>query len=1016
MRTRRNMRLRMAVGLGVALFVSASPAGIAVAGAQTPEPGGTATASPEPAPTSSGTSDLSVTLTGPSSTPLAGQAFELTATVTNSGPDPAADSHLIDYVPASLTFFGATSSDPSDSCSFDGTNASGGDAPQQEGGGGTYPERDGGQVDCLLGTLAPSEGATITISVRRESAHEIWNSASAYSLAEDSNFENNYAEIRIEPDTSNPADLAVSVTSPRRPAAGTDFPVRLDVRNAGPSPATDAAVGAYLPAGLQMRSLDTSDPTDTCTGGESSSSDPAGTFHGGEVSCALGTLAAGETATVSIVVTRVRSYEMYLGAWTSASNYDPGDTDNFAEAVLLADESDPSDVSIAVSGPRRADIGASFEYVLKVTNAGPTRARGVTVVDHLPSGVDYTSSSVSGGAGICRLYEPPPPEGEPRPQEGAEPEEYRYREVQCDLGDIRVGDSVAVRIQVVRRDPWELWNYASVAAINFDPNNENDYGQVLTEADPSVTSDLEISVSGPAIPPLLGTRFSYVIRVRNQGPAPADAVTLTSSLPEGVRFEGASSSPAGAQCTYNDYSGESAPGGDVEPVPAGETSSGGSDSGSDPRSYPEYSSKVVDCSLGTVASGGVVEVAIEVTRINAREMWNSVSVYSSNFDPNYDNNYDEILIEADTSNPADLSIELSAAPAPPVGERFAYQLRIQNHGPSRADGVLASNLFPAEVEFESVTSSDASDDCTFSQGFYAQPQDDPEGRIAPDSGESYGGELRCTLGSLTPDEVATITATVVRRSDYEMWNSAWVTGANYDPVSENDVASVLIDGRRRPSQCPRTASAESTEQQSGCGDGSVCGTKESDEIVVDDCGVEAGGGADSVDVAAGSRTGDIKVRAGAGRDVITVNVTAAAAARSRIEIHGGRGPDLIRVVAAPGAGNRTIVVYGDRGNDRLQVDLPGGTTGLRIVGRGGPGSDILRSYSSLGARDGNVSGLAFYGGRGADVAFGGAGADRLAGQAGRDLIDAAAGDDFIDGGRGRDVCRGGPGFDAIRRC
>lgn len=1020
------LRARPVAVMGLSLVLLASPLGAIPAVAQTPVPGGTVTATPEPDPSSSGTSDLLVSLSGPSATPTVGSAFVLTALVTNAGPDAAADAHLSDYLPASLTYLSATSSDASDSCSFGQTSTTSGggtEPPRGEPGTSTAPQSDGGQLDCVLGSLARSESATITISVRRESAQEIWNSASVYSSAHEPNFNDNYDEIRIGPDTSNPADLTVAMTAPRRPLAGEDFEYRIEVRNAGPSPASNAVAFAYFPEGVDLRSVASSDAGDTCSPAGGSSPEPAGAFVSREIRCELGTMISGETTTITVAVTRTRSYELYNSAWTEASNYDPNTENNYAEAIVAADDSNPADMALTMSAPRRVAMGEQFEYVLRVTNEGPSRGRGVTVVDQLPGGVDYVSSSVSSGSGTCTLYESPGAGPEAPVDESGK--EYRFRELRCDLGGLGAGESASITLRVVRTDGWEIWNYAWVAISNFDPNPNNDYDESMVAADPSVTSDLQVTTRAPAGTPLVGDSFSYVVEVANAGPAAAEQSAVTVSLPEGVRYERAASSPAGAQCTYNDYSDGTVVVDDAPPPLSeggGSTGSGGS-SGGDPstgdvRSYPEYSNKVLDCSLGTLGSGQRVTITIDVTRTNARELWNTASAYSSNYDPDYENNYDEVRIGPDTSNPSDLAISMSAPTRPANGERFTYRLRVQNLGPSRADSVTVSDFLPGEVEFENATWSDPSDECVVMQYGYAEPQDGSGSGTAPESdGTYYGGELMCRLGSMASGEEATIDIAVIRRSEYEIWNSAGVTSVNYDPVGDNDYASVLVEGKPYPSQCPRTTEPDGqADSGSGCDADSACGTKESDVIVVDDCAVAAGGGSDSVEVAAGSRSGDMRIAAGPGADTITVNLTAAGAGRPRIEIHGGRGADVIRINVAPGAGDRTVVIFGERGNDRVDVDMSAGTTGLRIVGRGGPGTDAFRSYSTQGTRDAIILGTTFYGGDGADVIIGGRGADRFHGEADRDLIDGGAGNDRIDGGRGRDVCRGGPGTDALVSC
>jgi uncharacterized secreted protein with C-terminal beta-propeller domain len=100
--------------------------------------------------------------------------------------------------------------------------------------------------------------------------------------------------------------------------------------------------------------------------------------------------------------------------------------------------------------------------------------------------------------------------------------------------------------------------------------------------------------------------------------------------------------------------------------------------------------------------------------------------------------------------------------------------------------------------------------------------------------------------------------------------------------------------------------------------------------------------------------------------------------RGEIQIHGGRGDDVIRV-EAPGL-RRGFAFYGGPGNDVLV---------------GGDGPDLLD------------------GGLGDDTLIGGGGPDRLRGGAGHDTLIGGAGNDFLGGDRGEDVLVAGTGRDTL---
>lgn len=111
------------------------------------------------------TADLSITKTGPPGRVPTGRNMTYTLTVTNNGPDDAADVTVVDTLPASVTFVSAT--------------------PSQGGCSGTST------VTCLLGALANGNSATIAIVVRPTQAGVITNVASITPTPTDPNTANN---------------------------------------------------------------------------------------------------------------------------------------------------------------------------------------------------------------------------------------------------------------------------------------------------------------------------------------------------------------------------------------------------------------------------------------------------------------------------------------------------------------------------------------------------------------------------------------------------------------------------------------------------------------------------------------------------------------------------------------------------------------------------------------------------------------------------------------------------------
>ncbi len=780
--------------------------------------------------------------------------------------------------------------------------------------------------------------------------------------------------------TAGSADLSVTSPGPAStPLVGDTFVVDVLISNLGPDSAPDATFWDYFSPELELRSVTSSDPGDTCaqdqpmqgrtepaspdggTGGGS-----VGSGGGGGVTCTLGTMAAGEKTTISMTFERVSGRGAYNSASVSSSAEDPNFENNYTELLIEADTSNPADVGVAMQGPSSPEVGGQFRYKVTVTNAGPSQATGTTVVSPVPDGVTVSGVQADRASDTCRIEEYP---------DGA------YAEVICELGPMASGASVPIWITATRNSAWEIWASAWVQTSNFDPNYDNDYASYTIAADPSVTSDLALTMTGPATTPLVGDTFDLVLRVTNRGPATAGDVWLSDYLPAELGFVSVSPS----ECTYNDSGGY--PMADqpasAEPSPKGDAY------------YPVYGNGVY-CSLGALAVGESKTVTITVTRTGARETWNSAWVSSSNYEPNYDNNYKDLHIGPDKSRPADIAVALTAPATAEVGSNFDFELAVTNNGPSQADGVMVYDYLPYETEFVAVASDDPAASCIF-EG-YGEPKP-MEGGVSSPYG---GGQVVCNLGSMASGATTRVTITVTRTSDYEIWNSAWAQTSNYDPDYNNDSASVLVEGRQYEGTCP-------------AGGGSETGTPGDDSIAVGGCDAATGGGSDTVEVQAGSSSGPSSIETGKGNDTIQVNVTAAAAGPRRIEVHGGRGRDTIVLSVAPDADGGTVLLDGGRGDDRIEVDVPPGVT-ITVIVTGRGGNDTLLAASGTSQSTQPSVGIRMRGGAAADLLQGGRGPDILRAGAGRDRLYGGFGNDELIGGRGADICRGGPGRDSRSSC
>jgi uncharacterized repeat protein (TIGR01451 family) len=174
-----------------------------------------------------------------------------------------------------------------------------------------------GTVTCALGTIASGQSGTVDIKVRPQAEGSVSNTASVASDAFDPNASDNSASA----DTGVTASADLSLTKSDAPdpiAAGQLLTYTLTAGNAGPSSATGVQVTDTLPSGVTY---------DSATPSQGSCSEASGT-----VTCALGTIASGQSGTVEITVHPNTEGSPENTAVISSDVYDPSPADNSASA------------------------------------------------------------------------------------------------------------------------------------------------------------------------------------------------------------------------------------------------------------------------------------------------------------------------------------------------------------------------------------------------------------------------------------------------------------------------------------------------------------------------------------------------------------------------------------------------------------------------------------------------------------------------------------------------------------
>jgi uncharacterized repeat protein (TIGR01451 family) len=286
--------------------------------------------------------------------------------------------------------------------------------------------------------------------------------------------------------------------------AGGTVTYTLSLVNNGPSTATGVKVTDPLPAGLSFASANASQ-------GSCSAS-------GQTVTCALGSLAAGGSAVMTITAHIAPSSAGATLANTARASADEpiARPENLTSEASITPTAGPppaaADLSIVKTVNHKSGrVGEPLTYTITVTNHGPATASSPVVTDAFSANVKV--DSIHGTSGSCATGHP----------------------ITCKLSSIASGAHATITIVAQPKAVGELHNSASVTSSTPDPDPTNNLSKVTTKVGPGHASlKLTKTAARKSVAP--GQAFSYTITVRSLGPESALAVKVCDRLRSGMTY------------------------------------------------------------------------------------------------------------------------------------------------------------------------------------------------------------------------------------------------------------------------------------------------------------------------------------------------------------------------------------------------------------------------------------------------------------------------------------------------
>ncbi len=423
-----------------------------------------------------GLSDLGITSTSQPAPAYVGQNITYLLNVSNQGPNDEPDASVSWPIPGDANFVSAFASQG------DGTSINQAVVNVDLG-----LLRSGQTLPVTL-TITPLAGAaglfTTTFSVQGENG--------------DPNLANNSTPVSVP--VTPAADLKVAIVPGQSgPDDGLSWTYTLRVTNLGLSNATGVTVSSPVPSSLGFNSATPSQGN-------------TATFLDGVISATLGSIPAGQSANVSIVVMPASPGPISLAASVSGDQYDPASGNNTTSDALSVTPSNNMSVTL-IPQSSSALSGASWSFIASLENLGPDPATNVVLTFPMASGLIFGSATPSQGS-------------------------YRQvgSQIVAQLGTVDPGSTATVKLFVTAPAPGVVVQTATVTAAD----NQLDSQTMFASATVTVLESagiLQFASASYAVPENAG--FAQLIVTRtdgSKGPATVGYQTQSENATPGLDY------------------------------------------------------------------------------------------------------------------------------------------------------------------------------------------------------------------------------------------------------------------------------------------------------------------------------------------------------------------------------------------------------------------------------------------------------------------------------------------------